>query len=53
VCIEVDDVDGLHAELVKKGVRIDTAPVDQTWGTREMYVKDAHGNSVRFIRCLA
>jgi len=53
VCIEVDDVDGLHAELVKKGVRIDTAPVDQTWGTREMYVKDADGNSVRFIRCLA
>ncbi len=53
VRIEVDDVDGLHAELVEKGVRIDTGPVDQTWGTREMYVKDADGNSVRFIRSLA
>jgi len=28
-------------KLVKKGVRIDTGPVDQTWGNREMYVKDA------------
>lgn len=46
----VDDVDALHAEFVAKGVRIDTGPVDQTWGTREMYVKDADGNSLRFIR---
>jgi uncharacterized glyoxalase superfamily protein PhnB len=49
VRLEVDDVDGLHAELVKKGVRIDTGPIDQTWGNREMYVKDADGNSIRFI----
>ena len=46
----VDDVDAVHAELAAKGVRIDTGPVDQTWGTREMYVKDADGNSIRFIR---
>lgn len=46
----VDDVDDLHAEFVAKGVSIDLAPVDQTWGTREMYVKDADGNSVRFIQ---
>ena len=45
----VEDVDALHAELVKKGVRIDTGPVDQTWGNREIYVKDADGNSIRFI----
>jgi len=49
VRLEVDDVDGLRAELVEKGVRIDTGPVDQTWGAREMYVKDADGNSIRFI----
>jgi len=36
----VDDVDALHAELTAKGVGIDMGPVDQTWGTREMYVKD-------------
>ena len=45
----VENVDTLHTELVAKGVRIDTGPVDQTWGTREMYVKDADGNSIRFI----
>ncbi len=46
----VDDVDALHAEFVKKGVLIAAGPVDQTWGTREMYVKDADGNSIRFIQ---
>ena len=50
VRFEVEDVDGLRAELVEKGVPIDTGPVDQTWGTREMYVRDADGNSIRFIR---
>ncbi len=45
----VEDVDALHAELIAKGVRIDAGPVDQTWGTREMYVKDVDGNTVRFI----
>lgn len=46
----VDDVDALHAEFRAKGVKIDTGPVNQTWGTREMYIKDADGNSLRFIR---
>ena len=46
----VESVDALHAELVAKGARIAVGPVDQTWGTREMYVKDADGNSIRFIQ---
>jgi uncharacterized glyoxalase superfamily protein PhnB len=46
--IVVDNVDGLHAELLAKGVPIHLAPVNQTWGTREMYVKDADGNCLRF-----
>jgi catechol 2,3-dioxygenase-like lactoylglutathione lyase family enzyme len=46
----VDDVDALHAELVAKNVPIALAPTDQTWGNREMYVRDADGNSLRFIR---
>ena len=49
VNLMVEDVDALHAELVADGVRIAVGPVDQTWGTREMYVKDADGNSIRFI----
>src|SRR6201987_4709923 len=45
----VDDVDNLHQEFVVKGVKIAVEPVDQTWGSREMYVKDADGNCLRFI----
>ena len=46
--IAVDNVDALQVEFVAKGVPIDVEPVDQTWGTREMYVKDAAGNCLRF-----
>ena len=45
----VEDVDALHTELVAKGVKISVEPVDQTWGTREMYVRDPDNNSIRFI----
>lgn len=44
----VDNVDELHSEFVAKSVPIDLPPTDQTWGTREMYIKDADGNSLRF-----
>jgi catechol 2,3-dioxygenase-like lactoylglutathione lyase family enzyme len=44
----VDDVDELYAEFLAAGLTIDTPPVDQTWGTREMYVRDADRNCVRF-----
>jgi uncharacterized glyoxalase superfamily protein PhnB len=44
----VDNVDAYHAEFVSKGVAIHLEPVDQTWGTREMYVKDPDGNCLRF-----
>lgn len=52
VYVAVDDVNALHRELVTKGVPIDTGPVDQTWGTREMYVKDTDRNSIRFAQDL-
>jgi uncharacterized glyoxalase superfamily protein PhnB len=48
-CLLVDDVDALHAQLVSRGVPIAMPPTDQTWGNREMYVKDADGNTLRFI----
>jgi len=44
----VDHVDALHEEFVAAGVSLDLAPYDQTWGMREMYVKDADGNCLRF-----
>jgi len=46
----VDDVDQFHSEFVTKGVPIAVGPVDQTWGNREMYVRDADGNCIRFIQ---
>ena len=50
VYLFVEDVDALHAELVAKGVLIALEPTDQTWGNREMYVRDPDGNSLRFGR---
>jgi catechol 2,3-dioxygenase-like lactoylglutathione lyase family enzyme len=49
VNLMVDDVDKLHQEFVAKGIRIDSGPVDQSWGSREMYVKDEDSNCLRFI----
>jgi uncharacterized glyoxalase superfamily protein PhnB len=49
VFLVVDDVDALYAELKAKGVEIDLEPTDQSWGNREMYVKDPDGNSIRFV----
>jgi catechol 2,3-dioxygenase-like lactoylglutathione lyase family enzyme len=49
-----DDVDALHAEFLAKGVEIDPAhPVNQTWGTGEMYVRDPDGDTLRFIQDLS
>jgi uncharacterized glyoxalase superfamily protein PhnB len=47
--IAVDDVDKLYREYTERSVPIAMTPTDQTWGNREMYVKDADGNSLRFI----
>ena len=50
VYLIVDDVDRLHEELGGRGVAVEMPPTDQTWGNREMYVRDPDGNSVRFVR---
>ena len=49
VFLVVDDVDALHRELIAKGVKIDLAPTNQSWGNREMYIHDDDGNSIRFV----
>ncbi|MFI5172043.1 MAG: bleomycin resistance protein [Chitinophagales bacterium] len=46
----VDDVDALHKEFLSKGVEIDLSPTDQSWGNREMYIRDADNNSIRFTQ---
>ena len=50
VNVIVDNLDELHAEFAKRKVPIDTPPVDQNWGSREMYVKDTDKNCLRFIQ---
>ncbi len=46
----VRDVDALHAEFVSRGVAITLPPTNQTWGNREMYVRDPDGNAIRFLQ---
>lgn len=53
VYMVVDDVDGLHDELRQRSVPIDLEPTDQTWGNREMYVRDPDGNFIRLIHPLS
>lgn len=51
-----DDVDALFAAFVARGLRVPTrpdspvhqAPLDQSWGTRELYVDDPSGNTLVF-----
>jgi catechol 2,3-dioxygenase-like lactoylglutathione lyase family enzyme len=50
VVLIVDQVDRLHEELKARGVAIELAPTDQTWGNREMYVRDPDGNGLRFTQ---
>lgn len=39
-----DDVDGLHANLVERGVHFFQSPADQPWGMRTAYFKDPDGH---------
>ena len=45
----VDDIDGLYEELQERNVNIELKPTDQSWGNREMYLRDPDGNSIRFV----
>jgi uncharacterized glyoxalase superfamily protein PhnB len=48
VYVFVDDVDSLYAELMSNGVSVSGPPIDQTWGTREIAVRDADRNVLTF-----
>jgi uncharacterized glyoxalase superfamily protein PhnB len=50
VVLVVDNVDMLFEEFVTKGVQIDLTPTDQSWGNREMYIKDGDNNCIRFTQ---
>jgi catechol 2,3-dioxygenase-like lactoylglutathione lyase family enzyme len=54
----VTDIDMLFQEFRAEGLNISThrespvhqGPINQTWGTREFYVTDPSGNTLRFIQ---
>ncbi|MBK8229069.1 MAG: VOC family protein [Candidatus Eisenbacteria bacterium] len=56
--LPVDDVDALFRELLDRGMKtpegtaspVHFGPTDQTWGTREFYLDDPDGNTVRFVQ---
>ena len=56
VNVVVDDVDAMWAELIERGFvppdrpesPVHQGPLDQTWGTREFYLDDPSGNTLRF-----
>ena len=60
VVVTTDDVDALFATYRARGLRtpgdpaapteVHEGPLDQTWGTREFYVEDPDGNTLRFTQ---
>lgn len=57
VNIWVDNVDQLFAKYLSRGLDNDKTespvhqgPMDQSWGTREFYVTDEDGNTLRFCQ---
>jgi predicted enzyme related to lactoylglutathione lyase len=44
----VSDVDGLHAELVRRGAKIDYGLCDQPYGCREFGIQDLDGYDIGF-----
>jgi catechol 2,3-dioxygenase-like lactoylglutathione lyase family enzyme len=49
VSIEVDDVDAVHAEAVRRGYEIVHPLTDEAWGVRRFFVRDAGGNVLNIL----
>jgi catechol 2,3-dioxygenase-like lactoylglutathione lyase family enzyme len=62
VVVTTDDVDGDFRRFRERGLRtpgdpndpklVHEGPIDQTWGSREFYVEDRDGNTLRFTQWL-
>jgi catechol 2,3-dioxygenase-like lactoylglutathione lyase family enzyme len=58
IVVLTDDVDSLFRKLRERGLKtpgnpgspVHEGPTDQTWGTREFYVDDPDGNTLRFTQ---
>jgi catechol 2,3-dioxygenase-like lactoylglutathione lyase family enzyme len=43
VTVEVADVDGIHAEAVRRGAEIVYPLTDEAWGVKRFFVRDPNG----------
>ena len=58
IAVLTDDVDALFRKFQARGLKtprnsgspVHEGPIDQTWGTREFYVDDPDGNTLRFTQ---
>jgi catechol 2,3-dioxygenase-like lactoylglutathione lyase family enzyme len=60
IVVTTDDVDAVFRKFRGQGLRtpgnpaapehVHEGPIDQSWGTREFYVDDPDGNTLRFIQ---
>lgn len=58
VVITTENIDALFRKFRERGLRtpgnpdspVHEGPIDQTWGTREFYVDDPDGNTLRFTQ---
>jgi len=60
VAVMTDNVDALFREYRGRGLQtpgdpespqeVHEGPIDQSWGTREFYVDDPDGNTLRFVQ---
>jgi catechol 2,3-dioxygenase-like lactoylglutathione lyase family enzyme len=60
IVVTTDDVDAVFRKFRKRGLRspgnpdapeeVHEGPIDQSWGTREFYVDDPDGNTIRFTQ---
>jgi catechol 2,3-dioxygenase-like lactoylglutathione lyase family enzyme len=63
IVVQTDDVEALFRKFRTRGLKtpgnpdaaeeVHEGPIDQSWGTREFYVKDPDGNTLRFTQQLS
>lgn len=51
--IFTQELEELHAELLKRGARVSQAIILKPWGNRDFRVKDHSGNDIKFTEPLA
>ncbi len=53
IYVEVEDVDGYHDQLKKRGIRITTPLTTQWWGDRTFTIQDPYGYQLWFYQPVA